>query len=292
MRNVAQTLLIMGGLITAALLCHAKPEYQQDVAKQYTLKAGGAVEKANKACTLCHQGAPPKLNPYGTEMDAALKNIVPRKLTPAILQTIEAKDSDGDGFTNEAELLADTLPGDASSKPVGAPVSANAAAANTPKPDPKDAPATAPNPYAFMGFIAPKHAQHPIVVHFPVALFFVSLLFDVIGILRRNSALFTAGYLNLSIAALSAPVAVVTGILAWRIHFAGMALAGPLLQHLVLGVVTTILITAMWGVRRNLRKNAGAEGRELNTAYFLMAGIGLITMILTGHLGGYLVYGE
>jgi hypothetical protein len=58
-------------------------------------------------CKVCHDGAPPRLNPYGSELVKAQMNF----------QSIEGLDSDGDGFTNIAEINAGTNPGDKNSFP-------------------------------------------------------------------------------------------------------------------------------------------------------------------------------
>jgi hypothetical protein len=60
------------------------------------------------ACITCHKGKPPKRNPYGADFKAARY----------AFELIELKDSDGDGFTNIAEIQAGTFPGDPESKPV------------------------------------------------------------------------------------------------------------------------------------------------------------------------------
>jgi len=64
---------------------------------------------AIKSCTLCHPGGNTgSLNSYANDYKAAAR----------VYTAIEAKDSDGDGATNLAEINAGTFPGDANSKPV------------------------------------------------------------------------------------------------------------------------------------------------------------------------------
>ncbi len=62
------------------------------------------------ACSVCHvskKGG--KLNPYGTDVKGAMGSS--KKLTSAMLKSIDAKDSDGDGMANKAEISADRNPG-------------------------------------------------------------------------------------------------------------------------------------------------------------------------------------
>lgn len=68
------------------------------------------------SCSACHgSGGTSTFNPYGSELRANIGSGLSTALTLA-----EPKDSDGDTFTNLAEITARTLPGDASSLPVAA----------------------------------------------------------------------------------------------------------------------------------------------------------------------------
>jgi len=74
-----------------------------DAVAEYPAIAGTKLDD----CALCHTGGT-ALNAYGAAYDAAGKNF----------GAIESADSDGDGFSNIAEIVALTFPGDASDKPV------------------------------------------------------------------------------------------------------------------------------------------------------------------------------
>jgi uncharacterized membrane protein len=51
-----------------------------------------------------------------------------------------------------------------------------------------------------------RHAQDPVIIHFPIALFIISVAFDILAIWRRNPAMTRAAYYNRVAAALTAPV--------------------------------------------------------------------------------------
>ena len=53
--------------------------------------------------------------------------------------------------------------------------------------------------------IAAPHAQHPVIVHFPIALFISSAAFEMLARWRRQPALATVAHYNLLGAAISVP---------------------------------------------------------------------------------------
>ncbi len=79
------------------------------------------------ACTVCHT-TPPARNDFGRDVEAELLVGTPRPLTdmqysgglPAALAAVENLDSDGDGYSNLAEIVAGTFPGDPMSRPAEA----------------------------------------------------------------------------------------------------------------------------------------------------------------------------
>jgi uncharacterized membrane protein len=66
-----------------------------------------------------------------------------------------------------------------------------------------------------------KHAQPPAVIHFPIALFIISVAFDMLAIWRNNPTMLKAAYYNLVAAALTAPVAIASGLTAWQWQLEG-----------------------------------------------------------------------
>lgn len=272
----ALVLLPVVTLVLARQPAGARPEYSALVEAAYPVKPGGVIAAAVKNCSLCHvKEGPPTRNVYGTAIKKLLTTEHTRILTSAILHRLDPLDSDGDGFTNLEEFQSDTLPGDPQSRPVehrqAAPIpQANSAEVGL---------------FSLQATLLARHAQHPVVVHFPIALFMVSLLFDLLGIWKVNRSLTAAASHNLLVAAVSAAGAVVTGLLAWRFAYGGVALKGNLLLHLVLGLCTTLLLWILWWVRRKDR----ARGLETPGRVYMglsLIAVGLIS--LTGHIGGAL----
>src|SRR5579871_477572 len=264
----------------------AKPEFPPVVQSAYPLKSGGVIAKAVDACTLCHaEAGPPELNPYGKDVRAALKAANTKMLTPQILHSIDNKDSDGDGASNGAEFAADTLPGDPKSKPAGS--TTNSAGSNSPSSQSSSSQSEAPSNSlvtSIIGLMFPKHAQHPVIVHLPIGVFIIGLLFDVLALLRKDRNLTLAGYYNLTAAAITSLLAVATGLLAWWFAFGHSALQGTLLYHLILGLVTSGLIWLLWW----MRFRSSDKGAPLSRAYMVIAVIAFMVISITGHLGGTL----
>ena len=74
----------------------------------YSIAKTSALGKSK--CAVCHvKVTGGKLNPYGKDLKVALGSA--KKLTPAMLHSIDGKDSDGDGMKNKAEIDADRNPG-------------------------------------------------------------------------------------------------------------------------------------------------------------------------------------
>ncbi len=79
--------------------------------EHYKVEKGSALDKA--ACAVCHMSAKGgKLNPYGKDLQAAMKEAGTKKMTPAILTKVENMDSDKDGVKNIDEIKKAALPGD------------------------------------------------------------------------------------------------------------------------------------------------------------------------------------
>lgn len=130
-----------------------------------------------------------------------------------------------------------------------------------------------------------KHAQHVVLIHFPIALFIVGVAFDLVAQWTKRPALAMAAYYNLGMAALSTPFVIATGLLAWQFQFEGERLKGILRLHLSLGIVSGVMICLTWYV--HFRSHRGPV--LALPAYRLP--VELLTALLvvaTAHVGGFL----
>jgi uncharacterized membrane protein len=140
------------------------------------------------------------------------------------------------------------------------------------------------NPFDLKTAILAKHAQHVVLIHFPIALFLAAVAFDFIAVWVKRRGLADAAYYNLVAAAISTVPVLVTGILAWQFQLEGQKLKGILLMHLVLACVSTVMIWLVWWVHFRARRRT-VYLPSYRLAVEILA-VGLVAV--TGHLGGFL----
>ena len=141
-----------------------------------------------------------------------------------------------------------------------------------------------PNPFDVKAALLQGHAQHPVIVHFPIALFIASAVFDILAIWRKQPVFSAVAYFNLLGAALTIPLAIATGLGAWRWQLEGVKLKGNLQLHLICALTTGAIIFLLCWRRSRLR----AKGDSPGAGYFAVMALGLMMVTLTGHIGGIL----
>lgn len=144
--------------------------------------------------------------------------------------------------------------------------------------------AASPNPFDLKTALLAGHAQHPVIVHFPIALFIASAAFDILAIWRKEPILAAVGYFNLVGAAITVPLAIATGLGAWHWQLEGATLKGNLQLHLICALASAALIVSLCWKRSRIR----TKGESPRASYFVVMALGLVMIALTGHLGGIL----
>jgi uncharacterized membrane protein len=141
------------------------------------------------------------------------------------------------------------------------------------------------NPFDIKTAILAKHAQHVVLIHFPIALFIAAVAFDYLAQWTKNRTLAAAAYFNLLLAAVSTVPVVATGLAAWRWALEGQKLEGFLLMHLVLGCLSSVLIWLVFWIHLRVRR----DPKESLPKYRLpIEAVAVLLVGLTGHLGGFL----
>ena len=140
------------------------------------------------------------------------------------------------------------------------------------------------NPFDLKTALLAKHAQHVVLIHFPIALFITAVVFDIIAQWTKRRSLAHAAYYNLLVAAISTVPVLATGLVAWQFQLEGQKLKGVLLLHLLLAGVSTVMIWLVWWVHFRGRKRPEPLPNYRFAIEFLAFGI----VGLTAHLGGFL----
>ena len=130
-----------------------------------------------------------------------------------------------------------------------------------------------------------RHAQHVVLIHFPIALFLIGVLFDFAARWTKREALATVAFYNIVIAAVFVVPVVITGLLAWRWQLEGQRLHGLLLLHLVFGCASAVLIIASAWLQISARRTAGDASLRYRFPVELAAAM---VVAITAHLGGFL----
>jgi len=141
------------------------------------------------------------------------------------------------------------------------------------------------NPFDIRTIVLAKHAQHVVLIHFPLALFVAAVAFDYLAQWTRNQALASAAYFNLLLAAISALPTIATGLAAWQWALEGETLKGILLLHLVLGCGSSVLIWVVAWIHWRARRRPVVQ---LSNYRLPVEAFGVLLVALTGHLGGFL----
>lgn len=128
---------------------------------------------------------------------------------------------------------------------------------------------------------------HPMVVAFPLALLVVSVFLDLIA--RFRPMLRTSARLTLYVGTWGAAIATITGLIT-HLRYEGMPVASFIDQHEFVAYITTgiFLGLSIWRGRA-MRRGDDVGG---SWVYVALSAAGLVALVLTGALGGNLVFGH
>jgi len=141
------------------------------------------------------------------------------------------------------------------------------------------------HPFDIKTVLFAKHAQHVVLIHFPIALFIIGVFFDFLAQWKKQRLLAAVAYYNLLVAAISTVPVVVTGILAWQWELEGQKLKGLLLMHLVMGCISSVLVLLVWFMHRKAQRK---QGDALPGYCLPIEAVAAVFVAVTGHLGGFL----
>jgi uncharacterized membrane protein len=141
-----------------------------------------------------------------------------------------------------------------------------------------------PSEYLLFGFakdIFNTFTPHPVAAHFSNGLIPVSALLLFLWFLTGDISYETASFYTLTIAVLSLPVSVATGLLDWRNRYGNRKL--PVFR---VKLVLSLIVMALGVTAVALRYSTGAP----TTMYMLLVGVMFCIVVVLGHQGAKLVF--
>ena len=140
------------------------------------------------------------------------------------------------------------------------------------------------NPFDIKTVLLAKHAQHVVLIHFPIALFIAAVAFDYLAQWTKNRTLAAAAYFNLLLAAISTVPVVASGLVAWQWALEGQKLKGILLMHLIMGCISSVLIWLVFWIHWRVL----LPEKPLPQYRLPIEALAVLIVGVTGHLGGFL----
>jgi len=141
------------------------------------------------------------------------------------------------------------------------------------------------HPFDLRQMMMEKHAQHVVLIHFPIALFIAGVGLDFVAQWTKRPALGFAAYVNLLLAALMVVPAVATGLVAWQWALEGHRIKGILLLHMVFALAAAATIWIVWWIHFRARRGGGIK---LPNYRLVLEFVGVALLAIAGHLGGFL----
>jgi nitrite reductase/ring-hydroxylating ferredoxin subunit/uncharacterized membrane protein len=132
-----------------------------------------------------------------------------------------------------------------------------------------------------------QHPLHPILVHLPIALFFVSFLLDIASFIWGGEDLVHAACYTMLAGVITALVAAVPGLVDWLAIRADQPAREIGLYHMILNVLAVVVYAIDLTIRSRDR-----DATQTPTIPFILSVTGVILLSVSGYLGGIMVYDD
>jgi uncharacterized membrane protein len=142
--------------------------------------------------------------------------------------------------------------------------------------------------WTFVDWIQGKplgHPSHPLFIHFPIAFYTATLVFDLMTKISSNPALVLAGTYLLVGAALGTVGALITGLVDWWGMVRGSSKRRIATRHLLLQLTAAVFFQTTLVLRWGSRTQPEAE-----PLWIVLEVIGYLVLVTGQYLGGVLVY--
>ena len=129
---------------------------------------------------------------------------------------------------------------------------------------------------------------HPLIVHLPIGILILAVLFECLSIFRKYHSLETAVAPSLFVGALSAVLASVTG---WFLREEGGYDEVLVTRHFYLGIATTVLALVMVSFRSRVNRTV-TDANKVKKLNVILSIVLVALLSATGHFGGSLTHGD
>jgi len=133
-----------------------------------------------------------------------------------------------------------------------------------------------------------RHPIHPMLVHFPIGLFFLSFVLDLASLAFPNvPGLVRDSFCAMLLGAITALLAAVPGLVDYtdiRSDHSGKRTATA---HMILNLI----IVALYGINLGVRSSSLADPK-ISIGLLVLSSVGIALLTISGYLGGRLVYDE
>ena len=131
---------------------------------------------------------------------------------------------------------------------------------------------------------------HPLLIHFPIALVLAAALAEILGVLGRLERATDIARFMLTLSAASIVPVILSGWLLADSSYGSAPADTVLTAHRWAGITTALATlgatAAAWFVK------AQSSNKATRRLYWLLLGISVVAVSITGHLGATLVYGR
>ena len=123
---------------------------------------------------------------------------------------------------------------------------------------------------------------HPLLVHFPIALFSTGLLFDILAHILKKDDLEAAGFYSMLMGLVSSIFAIISGMIAF--FEMGSISDLPHFHHGLLQLSATIILCILFGIRVKYDVDIRFSGMKKNI-YLLLHSFSVGLLFYGAHLG-------
>ena len=133
-----------------------------------------------------------------------------------------------------------------------------------------------------------QHPIHPMLIHFPIGLFFLSLLLDIAYFVFPNVPnLVLASFYSISLGVVTALLAAVPGFA----DYTDIRRDHPAKRIATAHMILNLIVVALYAINLAVRFSADVD-LKVHPLAFLLSLVGVALLSISGYLGGRLVYDD